>query len=147
MNPPDSLRFPLVRLPIGAPGAKWRGRFPREDVHVVVAGDVAAPYPEHAATLWDLVDRFDQVKKAIEAFVAEMLPDGHVPLQSGNGGFRAGDCGFERGGFAYLRLSVTEIASPTTASITFSTGLPDGYATFEVRLVSGCPVEISAFAS
>lgn len=126
---------------------EWRGRWEAHGLWVGVAGDEAAPFPAHAAALHDLVDRFPEVLKALDAFLAALPPDHIVPLQAGNGGFAVRNCGFQDGNTGYLYLSVMDLDHPTRAELGFSTGLPDGYVTFEVILESGRPVSLSAFPS
>lgn len=113
----------------------------------MVAGADASPNPTHEATLRALVDRWPEVKRAIARFAAELSPDHHVPLDPPTlGGFAAKDCGFDQELY-FETIIVTDVDAPERARVTFYTGYPDGYATFETVLVAGKPTAITAFAS
>jgi hypothetical protein len=130
-----------------ARGGVWSAGWVAEGVRIAVAGSHDAPHPALAATLRDLVERWAEVRRAIEAFAAAMPPDDRVPLQPPlDGAFRAHDCGFD-GRLRYETIAVTAPDAPSRATVTFYTGEPDGYATFEVVLDAGHPLAISAFAS
>ena len=124
----------------------WFDRWVAERVFVTVAGDADAPYPAHLATLTDLMERFAEIKRAIEAYAGGLDPEAHVPLQTGNGGFAARSCGFADDFYGYQHVDVTD-PDPMRATVGFCTGLPDGYVTYEVELLAGKPVGISAYPS
>jgi hypothetical protein len=129
-------------------GNDWQGRSD-DGIDFVVTGTEHAPDPELETTLRDLVGRWREVRQAIEAFAAALPDDAFVPLQPPlSGGFAASDCGFA-GELHYLAVVVThrDASSRSRAAVTFYTGLPDGYASFEVELEEGRPVSIEAFAS
>jgi hypothetical protein len=127
-------------------GDEWRTRTD-DGVYAVVAGTEHAPDPELEATLRDLVSRWQEVRAAIEAFAAALPASARIPLQPPlSGAFGAGDCGFD-GELHFQSIAVRCRDAPSRATVTFYTGLPDGYATFEVALENGRPVAIEAFAS
>jgi hypothetical protein len=128
---------------------EWRATLPdgTAKIVVVVAGTADAPHPALAAALQDLVERWADVQRAIETFVRALAPDARVRLVPSNDWcFAAGDCGFDQK-LRYQAIDVTDLGAPTRALVTFYTGFPDGYATYEVELDRGVPIAITAFAS
>ena len=76
-----------------------------------------------------------------------LAADTRIPLETDpHWCFNARDCGFD-GQLFYQTIAVTDRDAPTRASVTFYTGLPDGYATYRVMLESGQPLSITAFPS
>jgi hypothetical protein len=127
----------------------WRATLPDASapIVVVVAGTTEAPHPALALAAQDLVERWADVQRAIATFVRALAPDARVPLVPSDGWcFAAGDCGFDHE-LRYQAIDVTDLEAPTRALVTFYTGLPDGYATYEVELDRGLPIAITAFAS
>jgi hypothetical protein len=117
----------------------WR----EEKVRVAVVGTDAAPHPPSVVTLREVVRRWPPIKRAIAGYVRGLAPDHHVPLDPPTrGGFAARSCCFDEE-LCFESLSVGEDG----VRVTFYTGYPDGYATFEVTLDDFEPTAISAFAS
>jgi hypothetical protein len=127
--------------------SEWHAEVPGENLGLVVAGSEDSPEPALVATMNDVVRRWPEVRSAIETFVRALAADARVPLETdADWCFRAGDCGFD-GELSYQTIVVADRDAPTRASVTFYTGLPDGYATYRVLLESGQPLSITAFAS
>lgn len=136
---PDELAF--------RPDGTWRGYWREQKVFLAVAGAQDAPTATLLATLRDVISRWSDVQQTIVAFVRGLARDEHVPLEPRNrGGFAAGSCGFDQE-LVFSSIAVTDAASPHRVLITFYTGYPDGYATYEVVLDDGVRTAISAFAS
>jgi hypothetical protein len=143
-----ALRYlPTTRrpAPTDVAGGAWYGTWDERRLYLKVAGDAAAPDPRLEATLWQIVDRFDAITRAIERFAAALAPDERVPLRARAGEwFPAQACGLARGGFGYAGVEVSRPEQPGRASVVFSTGEPDEHVTFEAVLDEGRPVEIAA---
>ena len=137
-------RFRLVGS--GSRGS-WQSELAGENLGLVVAGNDESPDAALVATVEALTGTWPEVRSAIHAFVRALAPDARVPLEPNDDWcFRASDCGFD-GELRFQAIAATEREAPTRASVTFYTGLPDGYATYRVVLEQGRPVSISAFAS
>lgn len=143
VTPPLPFTFRVPPPPV----TSWRARWEARRFYVDVAGDASGPFPDHLAALARLVHDFAGVEAALRAFLTGLAPDHLVPLQAGNGGFAARNCGFHEDDLGYQYLLVTEPDAPDRATLGFCTGLPDGYAMYEVELVDGRPVSVSAFPS
>ena len=127
--------------------SSWRGMWREEKVRLAVAGPKEAPNPALLATLRALVASWPDIKRSIAEFARALGPDDHVPLDPPTlGGFAAVSCGFD-GELTFESITVLDPADPTRAMVSFYTGYPDGYATFEVTLVGGKPAAIGAFAA
>ena len=113
---------------------------------VVVAGREDAPDEACRATLDDIVDRWDAVKASILAFVRGLPSDAFVRLEGVQGGFVVSDCGFE-GELFFASVSVTDVERSGRAEVTFYTGFPDGYVTFELGLEGDALTDLKAFCS
>ena len=125
----------------------WRGRWAEERLFVAVLGTREAPNPAQLETLRDAVARWPELQQAVAGFVRGLAADHHVPLVPPTlGGFAARSCGFE-GELAFQSIAVTTSDAPQRVVVTFCTGYPDGYATFEVTLDRSTPTTIRAFAS
>jgi hypothetical protein len=134
------------RVGSGARG-EWHSEIPGENLGLVVAGNEDSPEPALAATMNELVGRWPEVRSAIETFVRALDGDVRIPLETdATWCFRARDCGFD-GQLFYQAIAVTDRDAPARVSVTFYTGLPDGYATYRVMLESGQPLSITAFPS
>jgi hypothetical protein len=129
-------------------GRSWRATWEHVSVGVLVAGSDDAPHPVLLATARDVIDRWDDIEREIEAFLHLLVEDdGRVELDPPKGEyFAARDCGFE-GRLFFQAISVLDEEAPRSALVTFYTGYPDGYATFELRLEDGIPGPVSAYAS
>lgn len=126
---------------------RWRDYWREAKVGLVVAGDAQGPDPALEATMQQVVDRWDAVKRTVSEYVAALAADEHVALEPASlGGFAAGNCGFD-GELFFESISVIALDEPTRVELTFYTGYPDGYATYCVVLVDGRPVEVTSFAS
>lgn len=137
------LPFELVARPNGT----WRGHWAVEKVSIAVAGDDEAPAAALVDSLRAVVERWDDVKAAIAAFVRGLDGGDHVPLQpASRGGFAARSCGFEQP-LAFEAIKALWPDVPGRVEASFYTGYPDGYATYAVVLDGGVPVALSAFAS
>lgn len=139
---------PALPFELSFPGPPtWRGYWAAEKVRVAVGGTEEAPTASLLATLRDVVSRWPEVRETIATFARGLAPDHHVPLDPPTrGGFAARSCGFD-GDLVFESIAVTAPDSPHRVVTTFYTGYPDGYATYEVVLEHGSPIEISAFAS
>jgi hypothetical protein len=128
--------------------SSWFARWTEEKINVAVVGNDEGPHPANLAALEDLVNRWPEVKRAIEAYLRSLVPDGRVPLEGGSTDwhFGASDCGFE-GRLFYEVIAVIERLAPTQATVVFYTGYPDGYATYRVVLEAGRPIAISAYCA
>jgi hypothetical protein len=94
-----------------------------------------------------VIARWPTHQAAVATFVRGLAADAHVPLDpASRGGFAAGSCGFDEQ-LAFSSIAVPRLDAPTRVVITFSTGYPDGYATYAVTLDRGVPVAIHAFAA
>lgn len=125
----------------------WRGRWAAEKVGVDVGGTDEGPSAALLETLGEVIARWPELPRTIAAYVRALAPDHHVPLDPPTlGGFAARSCGFD-GELVLQSISVTTPDAPRRVVVTFYTGYPDGYATYEVVLDGGTPVELSAFAS
>jgi hypothetical protein len=139
----NELPFELVLHGNGS----WRGRWAAKKVGAEVSVTDEAPDAALLQTLIDVIGRWTEIEQAIAAFVRALAPDHHVPLDPATvGGFAARRCGFD-GDLVFESISVTTREAPRRAEVTFYTGYPDGYATYEVVLDGGTPTAISAFAS
>jgi hypothetical protein len=121
----------------------WFGSFQHANltVYVTVTGDAAGPEPGRAATLWQIVDGFEEVTRAIEAFAIAMGPESPVLFTRNNGEcFRQRICGFTPGNLGFVGVRVEE-----RAIVEFLTGLPDGYVSYWAMLEAGRPVDIQAY--
>lgn len=143
-------RPPLRRFPNGT---RWFTYLPTPlgahelGVRLVAAGDAQGPSVPHETALWALADRFEELTRAVEAYLAALPLDTPVPLEGNESWkFAAESCGFREGWFRYQTLWVCE-EQPSTASLTLYTGQPDGYANFEITLEEGRPIQVSAFCS
>jgi hypothetical protein len=135
--------FELVFRDKGA----WRGYWREEKIGVDVGGTPEAPAESLMATLVDVVGRWAEVKQTIATFVRALASEHHVPLDPASiGGFAARNCGFDQE-LAFQSISVTDGDVPDRVSVTFYTGYPDGYATYEIVLDGGTPTAVSAYAS
>lgn len=126
----------------------WFAQWSDAKIRLVTIGSEDAPHPAHRRMLTDLVTRWPEVCDAIEKFVRALPPDARVRLQTEPGkdwAFAASDCGFD-GRLFWGAVSVTD-PDPKRAIVSFHTGLPDGYASYEVVLVDGTPIEVSAYTS
>ncbi|MDX2093348.1 MAG: hypothetical protein SFX73_36225 [Kofleriaceae bacterium] len=122
------------------PRGDWVGTWNEGRIRVRVEGAVDAPNAGQVARLTALVDRWAEVSAEIAAFGRAL---DRVVLQAPlQGGFASSSCGFD-GELFYEAIMVRE----EDVRVTFYTGYPDGYATFEARLHEGRVVEITAFAS
>jgi hypothetical protein len=130
-------------------GRSWMVPWREARVHLYVFGEASEPSPPHLATLRDLVARWDEVNATLDAWLRALPPDGHVPLRpAGRGGFRVASCGFDEPfPFQADAVRVLDPDRPGRAVVEFCTGLPDGYATYEVVLEDGVPVSVGAFCS
>jgi hypothetical protein len=129
------------------PKGRWHARWGEPRISVVVAGTDDAPHPALESAVRDLVARWPEVRRAIEEFAAALATSTSVQLKPPlSGGFAAANCGFD-GELSYMAIEVTDPEAPSRASVTFYTGLPDGYASYEVVLESSRPIAIDAFAS
>lgn len=143
----DPSSSPALPFELVFRGATWHGRWVAEKLGVVVGGTPARPDPALLATARDVIARWPEHRQAIATFVRGLAADHHVPLDPPTlGGFAARTCGFG-GELAFEAIAVTEVAAPRRVLVTFYTGYPDGYATFEVVLEHGTPTAVSAFAS
>jgi hypothetical protein len=134
-----------VREPLRYREGTWHGRFDwaGRKLYMTVAGTAAGPEPSLEATLLRVVEDFDDVARAIEAFAAALVPDGRVRFRRRPAeAFAARDCGFARGGFYFDGITVAE--HPGRAVVAFVTGEPDGYVSFVAELEAGRPIEITA---
>ena len=139
----SALAFDLAFRPDGT----WRGRWNAQKLFITVAGSQDAPIATLLATLRDVISRWSEVQQTIAAFARALASDEHVPLEPrALGGFAARSCGFDQE-LEFSSIAVTDASSPHRVLVTFYTGYPDGYATFEVVLDHGAPTSISAFAS
>jgi hypothetical protein len=143
-------RGPAVELPfelVLRDNASWRGYWREPKLGIEVAGTQDAPIAPLLDTLRDVIARWSEVQQTIAAFVRALASDEHVPLQPATiGGFAARTCRFDQELY-FSSISVTDASSPQRVHVTFYTGYPDGYATFEIVLDGGAPSSISAFAS
>ncbi len=116
-----------------------------EGVRFIVAGDAGAPNAACLATLREMVERWAETKSAIRAFVRALPGETLVPLEGPYGGFAARHCGFasER---RWESVAVLD-AVTRSAHVTFYTGEPDGYVTYDVSWVDGQPDSITAYCS
>lgn len=123
---------------------RWHARWAAEKVGVSVEGTEAGPSAALLATLHDAIARWPELRQAIATFVRGLAPDHHVPLDPPTlGGFAARSCGFG----AELAFESITVTAADHVAVTFYTGYPDGYATYEVVLEHGTPTAVSAFAS
>lgn len=137
------LPFELQRARQG----RWSARWDAEKIGVAVAGSDDAPHPRHLETLRDLVARWPAVRRELEAWLAALPADTPILQRaSRKPWWSAGDSGFDDD-LVYQGLGVMDLDAPTRATVTFYTGFPDGYATYELVLDAGRPVEVLAFAS
>lgn len=129
------------------PDGMWRDRWREQQLFLVVAGSQDAPAAEHVATLRDVMARWPEVQETIRTFVRGLASGEHVPLRQAElGGFAAGSCGFDEQ-LSFDSILVPDLSAPRRVQVTFYTGYPDGYATYEVTLDDGVPTGIRAFAS
>lgn len=125
----------------------WRGYWRAQKLFIAVAGTQDAPIATLLATLRDVISRWSELQQTITANARTLGSGEHVPLEPrALGGFAAGSCGFDQE-LVFSSIAVTDASSPHRVLVTFYTGYPDGYATFEVVLDHGAPTSISAFAS
>jgi hypothetical protein len=123
----------------------WRARW--EKLTVEIGGTTEAPDAACLATLGDVVARWTEVRQTIAAYCRGLAPEHHVPLDPASvGGFAARSCGFHDELY-YESLAVPDPGAPGRVEVTFYTGYPDGYATYEIVLDGGVPTALSAFAS
>lgn len=133
-------------LRLGRAG-RWFTRWREEELFLYVAGPDEAPDAGLVAALQAVVDRWPEVRAQVTRFAAALAPDAHIPLEPASwGGFRAGDCGFQ-GKLWFGSISAPDPAQPARVEVTFSTGEPDGYASFRAELIDGVITGITAFAS
>jgi hypothetical protein len=128
-------------------GCLWHDRWREQKLFLEVAGTPEAPDPASLATLQDVIARWPEVQQTIRTYVRGLASEEHVPLDpSSLGGFSARVCGFDKE-LVFSSISVEDAARPHCVQVTFYTGYPDGYATYEIVLDHGVPTEISAYAS
>lgn len=94
----------------------------------------------------DLVDRWDVTKDSVLAFVRALPAGSQIALEGGPGGFGVRDCAFD-GEVFFSCLFVTNIEAPRRATLTFYTGFPDGYVTFELVIEEGELTGLKAFCA
>ena len=129
------------------PDGEWRDYWREQKLGLAVAGTEEGPSATAVATLRDVISRWLEVKDVIATFVRALASGEHIPLApSSLGGFAARSCGFDQE-LVFSSVSVTDASAPHRVLVTFYTGYPDGYATYEVVLDHGVPTSISAFAS
>lgn len=125
----------------------WRGFWGAQKLIIEVAGTQEAPTATLLVTLRDVVARWAEVQQTIAAFARALASNEHVPLDPPTlGGFAARSCGFDQE-LAFSSISVSDASLPKRVCVTFYTGYPDGYATYEIVLDDGTPTAVSSFAS
>ena len=125
----------------------WFGQCAEPRLRVVVAGDDEAPAAQLVASVEATLAHWPEVSVCIERYLRALAPDHLVQLDPpSRGAFGAADCGFHEG-LAYQTLSATERDRPERLRVSFFTGLPDGYVTFEVTLEQREPRSLLAYCS
>lgn len=125
----------------------WFGQCLEPRLRVVVAGDDEAPAAQIVASVEATLARWPEVSARIERYLRALAPDHIVELDPpSRGAFGAADCGFHEA-LAYQTLRATERDAPERVRVSFFTGLPDGYVTFEVELEHHEPRSLLAYCS
>lgn len=125
----------------------WFGQCPETRLRVVVAGDDETPDAQLVASVEATLARWSEVSACIERYVRALAPDRLVELDPpGRGAFGASDCGFHDG-LTFQTLRATERDAPERVRVSFFTGLPDGYVTFEIALERHEPRSLLAYCS
>lgn len=125
----------------------WFGQCLEPRLRVVVAGDDEEPAAQLVASVDATLAHWPEVSVGIERYLRELAPDHLVHLDPPRqGAFGAADCGFHEA-LAYQTLSATDRDRPERLRVSFFTGLPDGYVTFEVTLEHHAPRSLLAYCS